>query len=235
MPGFRRRPLLGGGPGSRPFRGPAARPAWDAPAVGSNGDAQAALREQPAPREDRSALLDEVSHDLAVFPGFEEAWHQSNDALIANVVADFNAKKGWSKGDPHWLDPNLVKAWALQESGGHEDIYTAGDMMQMNNGGDWAREKEWFGVKKGEKLSPEKSLRAALEWAYYKGEVTRAVGPDGVDAAGDWHATVRGTEELPGYESRFQGWGDALEGYNGGGVADYDGQVQRRFESARVA
>ncbi len=230
MPGLRRRPLLGGAP----FQGRRGGPAAADPAR-SNAAAQDALHAQPVAPESRSALLDEVSHDLMVFPGFDQAWHQGNDAMIANVVNDFNARKGWSREDPHWLDPNLVKAWAMQESGGDPDVFQSGDMMQVNNGGDWAREKAQFGLKKGEAVDPEKSLRTALEWAYYKGEVTRAVGAGGVDEAHDWHATERGSEAVNGYESQFQGWDTALENYNGGGVRDYQGQVERRLATGQPA
>ncbi len=172
------------------------------------------------------------SQDLLTFPGYEEQWHQSQDALIRQVVAEFNEEKGWEEGDVHYLDPNMVKAWALQESGGHQSIFSGGDMMQVNNKGDWAKEKTQFGMTKGEQMTPESSLRAALAWAYYKGETTRA--KQGEDNGEGWHDTQRGSKSLPGYESRFTGWKNALEDYNGGGVAHYEDEILARLESGEV-
>lgn len=168
--------------------------------------------------------------ELPVFAGYEQDWHQMHDAMIVRVVEDFNRQKGWHEGHASRLDPAIVKAWALQESGGHREIFTRGDMMQMNNAGDWAPEKEWFGVRRGERLSPEKSLRTALEWAYYKGEETRPI-RDGRISEG-WYPTRRGGEILEGYQSRFTNWTRALTRYNGGGVADYHGDIMRRLARA---
>lgn len=164
---------------------------------------------------------------LPVFRGYEADWHQAHDAMIVAVVEEFNASYGWTGDHPQRLDPALVKAWALQESGGHHTVFTRGDMMQMNNNGDWAAEKEWFGVRRGQRLTPEQSLRAALKWAYYKGEETRPM--RGGAPSDGWYRTVRGGEVLPGYESRFTSWQRALTRYNGGGVADYHGDISRRM------
>lgn len=175
----------------------------------------------------RRALPQPESTTLPVFAGYEADWHQMHDAMIVRVVDEFNQRMGWYPGHEDRLDPSVVKAWALQESGGHREIFTRGDMMQMNNAGDWAPEKEWFGVQRGERLSPEESLRAALQWAYYKGEETRPI-RDGRISDG-WYPTLRGGEVLEGYESRFTSWTRALTRYNGGGVADYHGDIMRRL------
>lgn len=178
----------------------------------------------------RRAAAQTESTTLPVFAGYQEDWHQAHDAMIVRVVEDFNTRMGWGPGHEDRLDPALVKAWALQESGGHREIFTRGDMMQMNNPGDWAPEKEWFGVQRGERLSPEESLRAALQWAYYKGEETRPI-RDGRVSEG-WYPTRRGGEVLDGYQSRFTSWSRALTRYNGGGVADYHGDIMRRMARA---
>ena len=169
---------------------------------------------------------------LPVFPGYDSPWHQANDALIIDVVMAFNAEKGWTPDHPDFLDPAVVKAWALQESGGHQDVFAQGDMMQMNVPGDWVPEKQWFGVQnRQEQLDPRKSLEIALNWAYYKGEITRAQG--GNSASPGWHDTQRGTQAFPGYESQFTNWDRALDGYNGGGVENYAAQINRRLDGAR--
>ncbi len=169
---------------------------------------------------------------LNSYAGYDKPGHQSNDEMIMRVVAAFNAEKGWDETHPHYLDPNLVKAWALQESGGHMDVFTGGDMMQVNNPGDWTPEKQQYvGLAKRQKLDPEQSLTAALHWAYYKGEITAPV-RRGRNRGGDWHPVSRGSEgvKVPGYESKFQGWDKALTDYNGGGVADYHGEITRRHQ-----
>jgi hypothetical protein len=191
---------------------------------------------QPAPASTTAVatpLLDQAGGPapLKQFPGYDAGWHQSQDALIRKVTDDFNREKGLKPGDPHYLDPNLVKAWALQESGGHEDVFTGGDMMQVNVTGDWVPEKSWFGLKKGEKMDPEKSLRTALEWAWYKGELTKGMKGDSPDSG--WYATQRGTKAFPGYQSTFDGWDHALTDYNGGGVKDYYGQISRRPKAGK--
>jgi len=173
----------------------------------------------------------DTATELPVYAGYEQPWQNAHDDMIVRVVAEFNAEKGWDANDPNHLDPALVKAWALQESGSHREIFSNGDMMQMNNDGDWADEKTWFGIERGEDLTPEESLRAALDWAYYKGEETRPMTGSTPDPG--WYPTVRDGEVMAGYQSRFTNWDEALTDYNGGGVADYRGDIERRM--AQVA
>ncbi len=176
-------------------------------------------------------LRDEQQTTLPEFAGYESPWHQANDSLIIEVVQEFNAEKGWGPEHPSYLDPAMVKAWALQESGGHQNVFAQGDMMQMNVPGDWVPEKQNFGLTgKHEKLDPRTSLRIALHWAYYKGEITRAK-TDDADSEG-WHDTQRGTKSVAGYESQFTNWDNALDDYNGGGVHDYSESINRRMDNA---
>jgi hypothetical protein len=176
-------------------------------------------------------LRNEEQASLPEFAGYDSPWHQANDALIIEVVQAFNAEKGWGPEHENYLDPALVKAWALQESGGHQDVFAQGDMMQMNVRGDWAPEKQNFGLTgKNEKIDPRKSLEVALRWAYYKGEITRA--KTGETNGEGWHDTQRGTKSVPGYESQFTNWDNALDDYNGGGVHDYSESINRRMDNA---
>lgn len=201
-----------------------------APASPVDAPAVEAIPVQHVDELEADAAID-VTRKLPVYAGYEQPWQNAHDDMIVRVVSEFNAEKGWGPGHPDRLDPALVKAWALQESGGHREIFTSGDMMQMNNAGDWADEKTWFGVERGEQLTPEESLRAALHWAYYKGEETRPMAGDAPDPG--WYPTVRDGEILAGYQSRFTDWDHALSDYNGGGVADYVGDIERRM--SRVA
>lgn len=164
------------------------------------------------------ALCRALDHNLAArfgglslktIPGYEDM--NDNDAMIVRVVAEFNQECGYGPDDPRHLDPNLVKAWALTESGGHKDIYRQGDMMQINNPGDWVPEKtEIAGLTKGQALTPEESLKAALKWAHYKGSIHDKKG--------------RGT---------FQDWKRAITRYNGGGDPDYWKKVSGIYNSGR--
>jgi hypothetical protein len=174
------------------------------------------------------ASAQDAGGGLMQFPAYGKAHHDGHDAMIQRVVSAFNKSKGWDPSHQHYLDANLVKAWALQESGGHADIFSGGDMMQMNNPGDWVSDKQkYLGMQKTDKLSPEESLTHALNWAYYKGETTRPLPANGALAGPGWYPTVRGTERVavPGYQSKFSGWEKALTKYNGGGVADYYGDI----------
>lgn len=147
---------------------------------------------------------------LKTVPGYEA--RNGNDALIADLVARFNAEKGWSPGDPNYLDPNLVKAWALTESGSDadKDIYDHGDMMQMNNPGDWSPDKTRIaGITQGQQLTPAESLDAALKFAYWKGSIHDAQG-----------------------HGNFQGWPRAIDRY-GPGKPEYWDKVHSKYNSAK--
>jgi YD repeat-containing protein len=82
-----------------------------------------------------------------VYPGFENARYQQLDRKIANAVQDFNQNKqdycgctsDQGGGVPD-LDPALVKAWLIQETGGNRSSDLAAwrtDPAQVNVPGDW--------------------------------------------------------------------------------------------------
>lgn len=143
-----------------------------------------------------------LSPSLKEMVGFDKEWHNMNDSMIAKVVGEFNATH-----DPD-IDANLVKAWALTESGGHQDIFESGDMMQVNNPGDWTDDKiQHAGIQKDMKMTPETSLKAALNYAYWKGSIHDAQG------------NVTG----------FRGWDTAIERYNGGGDPEYTKKIRDKL------
>lgn len=146
---------------------------------------------------------------LKSVPGFEQ--RNGNDAVIQEAVDQFNAEHGWKPGDKHYLDPMLVKAWALTESGGNKEIYDSGDMMQVNNPGDWTDDKvKNAGITKGQHLTPQQSLEAALKYAYWKGSIHDAQG--------------KGT---------FKSWEYAITRYNGGGDPNYWKKVSGKYGAAK--
>ena len=147
---------------------------------------------------------------LPVFRGFEDARYQQHDALIAKMVADFNANKAeWCGGTPEQakgvanVTVALVKAHMIEESGGNGPSSKAAwlvDPLQVNVPGDWGREKELVGLTKPSKRnegSVENNIRAAIKYLSRKGFGARA----------------RPAAERP--KGFFDGWPRALQRYNG--------------------
>ena len=169
--------------------------------AGAGGVAKPVKR---APREHAGAK------GLPVFRGFEDARYQQYDALIAKMVADFNANKAkWCGGTAAQaakvgnIAPALVKAHMIEESGGNGPRSVAAwsvDPLQVNVPGDWGPEKEALGLKKPAKRNEgtaEQNVRAAIMYLSRKG-----FGSSGKAAS------VRPN----GF---FDGWPVALTRYNG--------------------
>jgi len=147
---------------------------------------------------------------LPVFRGFEDARYQQHDALIAKMVAAFNANKaGWCGGNPDQavkiadLTAAQVKSHMIEESGGNGPRSKAAwavDPLQVNVPGDWGREKELVGLTKPAKRnegSAENNVRAAIMYLSRKG----------------FGASARPAAERP--KGFFDGWLRALQRYNG--------------------
>lgn len=147
---------------------------------------------------------------LPVFRGFEDARYQQYDALIARMVADFNANKAkWCGGNPDQaakiadLTPAMVKSHMIEESGGNGPRSKAAwavDPLQVNVPGDWGPEKECLGLKQPTKRNEgaaEQNVRAAIMYLSRKG-----FGASGKPAA------VRP-------KGFFDGWPMAYTRYNG--------------------
>jgi hypothetical protein len=93
---------------------------------------------------------------MSVFKGFEGARYQQHDALIRELVLDFNNNKAASCACTSAqalaitnLDEDLVKAWMIQESGGGDANSLAAwktDPVQVNVPGDWSDVKESLGL-----------------------------------------------------------------------------------------
>jgi len=146
---------------------------------------------------------------LPVFRGYEDPRYQQHDTLIIKYVNEFNAKKhSWSgatsdqaKGIDH-LDPALVKAQMIQETGG-KDIRSrtawAVDPLQVNVPGDWNTYKAYLGLRKPRRSNEgtrEKNIKAGISYLSRKG-----FGKAGQPAANRPDGT-------------FDGWQTALERYN---------------------
>jgi len=147
---------------------------------------------------------------LPVFRGFEDPRYQEHDALIARMVAEFNADKakwcGGSAGQAEKiadLTPAQVKSHMIEESGGNGPRSKAAwavDPLQVNVPGDWGREKELVGLSKPAKRNEgtaEGNVRAAIMYLSRKG----------------FGASARPAAERP--KGFFDGWPRALQRYNG--------------------
>lgn len=147
---------------------------------------------------------------LPVFRGFEDARYQKHDALIAKLVAEFNADKAKGCGGtaqqaakiPN-ITPALVKAHMIEESGGNGPRSKAAwevDPVQVNVPGDWGSEKASVGLKKPTKRNEgtaEQNIRAAIMYLSRKG----------------FGASARPASERP--SGFFDDWPTALRRYNG--------------------
>ena len=127
-----------------------------------------------------------------IISGFEEIDFQQHDFLIASQVFIFNkillnnqeklpTTPNHSLSDnailPYKLQPTLIKAICMRESRmglGQNVTYSTGknDIMQVNNSGDWAFEKESVGLTKNLTMTPQKSLNAGIKWLYLKGLIS---------------------------------------------------------------
>jgi len=155
---------------------------------------------------------------LPVFKGFEAPRYQQHDALIVRLVQEYNADpRNWTGGadgqaQAPRLDPALVKAHMIEETGGNDALSRAAwavDPLQVNVPGDWNHYKAYLGLRKPRHRNEgtrEKNIRAGIKYLARKG-----FGKSGQPAGNRPEAT-------------FDGWTPALERYNGRTVKAADGR-----------
>jgi len=150
-------------------------------------------------------LVKIIGRQPVTFKGYEDKRFQLHDALIAAIVADFNAHKAeyagcteeQAKGIPD-LTPELFKSFLIQETGGDPGAWAV-DPGQVNNPGDWNPYKAALGLKEPSKRNTgnlRSNMIAALKYLVRKGFVPSA---------------------KPAYDRKkgyFEGWRVALERYN---------------------
>jgi hypothetical protein len=96
------------------------------------------------------------------------AWRACNDQIFIDAANQYNRAYGLTSDDPGFITPQLLKAWAMIENGGDKQEFLS-DSFTVNKKVNWAKEKETIaGLKYGEKMTPQKSAQAALEWMRYK-------------------------------------------------------------------
>ena len=158
--------------------------------------------------------------------------YQKNDYLIAARTGYFNQAKNngklkmYSEGGNKIpseeirkipdLDPTLVKAICIQESNA---ALTNSDIMTSNNPKDWGdgKMKSAYGLKKNEKLSVTNSLYYGIRILATKG----------------YRGGVRYDNKTGKITYEFRGWGNETNNYNGGGVQNYQNDVETMVREAK--
>jgi len=156
-----------------------------------------------------TSLLLLAATQLPVFRGYEAPRYQQHDDLIIKYVMEFNAKKrAWAGATDEQsegiesLDPALVKAHMIQETGGSDLRSRAAwaiDPLQVNVPGDWNAYKAYLGLRKprhSNEGTREKNIKAGISYLSRKG-----FGKTGQPASNRPDGT-------------FDGWTTALERYN---------------------
>jgi len=165
-------------------------------------------------------LLVAAAATLPVFKGYEAARYQQHDALIIRLVNEFNADPSlWAgSGDAqedgiHPLDPVMVKAHMIEETGGKDALSRAAwavDPLQVNVPGDWNHYKAYLGLRRPRHRNEgnrETNIRAGIKYLSRKG-----FGKSGQPAGNRQDAS-------------FDGWQTALERYNGRMEKTRDGRT----------
>ncbi len=167
-----------------------------------------AFRSNPVNLLDPMGLQAATQPSVPRFKGFEDDRYQKHDALIDELVRDFNANKekycgctANQVGKVGDITPAMVKSWMIQETGGNDqrsrDAWEV-DPTQVNVPGDWNKEKEKIGLKEPTKRNEgdiRTNLTAALKYLCRKG----------------FGGSGRPASERP--EGFFDGWDKALERY----------------------
>ncbi|MDQ7048346.1 MAG: RHS repeat-associated core domain-containing protein [Enterobacterales bacterium] len=161
--------------------------------------------------------------------GFDNDRYNKHDQTIIDIVKDINASKAdaygatedQAKGIPD-LDPRLVKAWMIQESGGNDKLSKAAwdvDPLQANAYKlDWDKYKPGLGLKKSEAGAGnlKTNLRAGVIMMVRKGFGISAQPPSN---------RTSGT---------FDGFSTALQRYNGRTALTTNGSAYSTNYSNRI-
>jgi len=128
-------------------------------------------------RAGQQAAATKPANPIGPVKGYPEmgrdAWRAGNDDVIVVAVKKFNSEHGYFPGDAEFMTPQLMKAWMMQESGGSRHAFET-DPFQVNKHGDWPATGEKTrisGLHKGQKMQPDTSAGAALNWLHYKGRI----------------------------------------------------------------
>ncbi len=132
------------------------------------------------------------------------------DRTVDFWVSVYNFEAGNHLGDREYLDPDLIKAMIMQESGNNATAH-ASDPMQVNVLGDWVPEKEDYGLVGGICQPHDVTLPAAI----------------------DWLANKAYRHDSNGDPVAFRGWPAAISRYNGGGDPEYVNKVLNYYDQIK--
>lgn len=195
---------------------------------------------QPGPNQNSAAFIGDLNQAaermrretdvirpvLRSIPGYSDrgasSWRAANDRVFIEAASRFNTQHGLKPGDPKYIDPLLIKAWAMVESGGSESAFLR-DPLQVNNPGDWQSPKpQVTGLIKDQRMTPTVSAVAALKWLEFKGYIR-----DGQGRPGPWIGFERALQRYNGKKTFRQS-----------GIPQniwYAREVMRLFDSAKSA
>ena len=157
---------------------------------------------------------------------------QENDYLIAARTGYFNQAKNhgvlklFAEGGKEIpteavtqipdLDPTLIKAICIQES--HAAL-TSSDIMTSNNPGDWGdgKLKGAYGMKKTDKMNVSNSLYYGIRILATKG----------------FKGGIKYDKNTGKLSYEFKGWGSATNHFNGGGVKNYQNDVETMVNESK--
>jgi len=101
-------------------------------------------------------------------------WRSSNDQKFIAAADFYNYMHDFKPGMPGYRTPELLKAWAMVESGGNMNVFLT-DPFQV--GADWDEHKPKITqLVKGQRMTVAESAYAALEWLLYKQQDTNNAG-----------------------------------------------------------
>lgn len=183
----------------------------------------------PPPKTPAKPTGEPVSVRVPIFAGFENPRFQKHDALIARLVAAFNANAAlWAgstagqAGGIAKLTAAQVKSHMIQESGGADVKSRAAwrkDPLQANVPGDWSSYKKYVGLHKPKNRnegSLEANLKAGIMILARKG-----FSPSAQPAANQ-------------PRSVFGGWRRALQRYNGRTDLTAENRPYREVYAGRI-
>lgn len=161
------------------------------------------------------------------FTGFASNRYQQHDAIIREVVIDFNNNKAARVGCSAEqaskipdIDESMVKSWMIQESGGSDVRSLAAwrvDPVQVNVPGDWSDNKTDLGLSKPIARN-EGNLKDNLKAA------VALLGRKGFGKSGN----------APKPDATFDGWDRALQRYNGRSLQCDNGSSYSQNYSDRI-
>ena len=166
---------------------------------------------------------------VPVFVGFENERYQRYDAVIAELVADFNRRRAaWVGGTPGQgqdvpeITAAQVKAHMIQETGGGDVRSRAAwahDPLQVNVPGDWNPYKKYLGIREPKRRNEgnfKQNLKAGIMLLSRKG------------------FGVAGQPAGNRPDGAFDGWPKALQRYNGRSDKAADGRPYREAYADRI-